>query len=556
MIRIEEIETIKCPGISSFTVQIGYDPTLFKKLLSIPNAIYHKKLKKFEFPIASLSQLIDLLIEQNDITMSFLPSNVNKNHRKPKLKYRTTPYQYQLEGIEFGLNHDNFLLLDTPGLGKTIQSILLAEELHALGEVEHCLIVCGINILKTNWEKEIQKHSRLSSFLVGKKVSRSGNVSFQGIQYRVEQLKQKIDDFFVIINIESLRSDEIIDAINNGPNKFDMIIFDECHAIKDPQAQWTKGLLKLDATHKVGMTGTILLNNPLELYVPLKWIGSEKASYTNFRYYYCNYGGPFGNELIGYKNLDFLKEQLQENSIRRTKDLLDLPEKNIIVEYVDMDDKQQRFYSNVKQGIKDQVDKVKLSATNLLSMVTRLRQATTCPSVLTSEDIPSAKIDRTVGLVDEIVSNGSKVVIFSVYKETVYRLQQLLQKYKPLIGTGDISDDEISKSIDLFQNNEENRVFIGTFSKCATGITLTKANYMICVDSCWTSAQNLQAEDRIHRIGSKQPVFIYYLITNNTIDTHVYDIVQDKSIISEYIVDNQIPNGAYDKLKKIMEDLE
>ena len=189
-------------------------------------------------------------------------------------------------------------------------------------------------------------------------------------------------------------------------------------------------------------------------------------------------------------------------------------------------------------------------------MVTRLRQATTCPSVLTTENIPSTKIQRAVDLTKEIVESGSKVVIFSVYKETVYKLMEELKEYNPLIGTGDISDEEISKNIDEFQNKEDNKVFIGTFSKCGTGITLTKANYMICVDSCWTSAQNLQAEDRIHRIGSKQPVFIYYLVANNTIDTHVYEIVQDKSIMSSYVVDNQIPQGAYEKLKKIIEELD
>lgn len=233
-----------------------------------------------------------------------------------------------------------------------------------------------------------------------------------------------------------------------------------------------------------------------------------------------------------------------------------MPEKNIIVEYVDMDDTQQKFYTDVKRGIKDQVDKVRLTPSNLLSMVTRLRQATTCPSVLTSENISSAKIDRVISLAKEIIESESKVVIFSVFKETVYRLQEALKKYNPLIGTGDISDEEISNNIDKFQTDNDSKVFIGTFSKCGTGITLTAANYMICVDSCWTAAQNLQAEDRIHRIGSKQPVFIYYLITNNTIDMHVYDIVQDKSIISDYVVDDKIPSGAYEKLKKIMEDIE
>ena len=76
------------------------------------------------------------------------------------------------------------------------------------------------------------------------------------------------------------------------------------------------------------------MNDPLDCYVPLKWIDAERSSLSNFKYYYLEYGGTFGNMLIGFKNTELLKYQLEQVSLRRTKDLLDLPPKNIIDEYV------------------------------------------------------------------------------------------------------------------------------------------------------------------------------------------------------------------------------
>ena len=111
--------------------------------------------------------------------------------------------------------------------------------------------------------------------------------------------------------------------------------------------------------------------------------------------------------------MDILKDQLEDVSLRRTKDLLNLPEKTIITEYVDMNDKQHSFYDNIKEGIIQQVDKVKMSTASLLAMVTRLRQATACPSILTTENIPSSKIERASDLAKQIIENGDKVVINS-----------------------------------------------------------------------------------------------------------------------------------------------
>ena len=130
------------------------------------------------------------------------------------------------------------------------------------------------------------------------------------------------------------------------------------HNCKSPTSQQGKNLLKLSAPYQLGMTGTVLMNSPQDAYVPLKWIGEEKSTQSLFTHYYCKFGGMFGNELQGYRHLDVLQDCLSKCSLRRKKDLLDLPPKTIIHEYVDMNDAQAKFYDDIKQGIIDEVDKV------------------------------------------------------------------------------------------------------------------------------------------------------------------------------------------------------
>ena len=210
--------------------------------------------------------------------------------------------------------------------------------------------------------------------IIGQHITRTGKITTKSIPDRVKELFQPLDEFFIIINIESLRSEEILKAINNGPNKYGLIAFDESHKAKDINASQTKNMVKTKSPYKVAATGTLLLNSPLDAYVALKWIGMENSTYSNFKYYYCEYGGPFNNLLTGYKNTDILKYQLDKVSLRRTKDILDLPPKNIIEEYIELDEKQRIFYENVVQGVVHEVKEgIKLNPDNILAMTTRLR---------------------------------------------------------------------------------------------------------------------------------------------------------------------------------------
>ena len=559
MIKIEERITKKVPGETSLFVSFNYNTEYLNIMKQCEGSHFDKKSKEWETPLSNLSKLLDEFCVYEDIDLQLLkytePDNNIKRHSLSQ--YKLNLYNHQVDAINYGLEHNKWLLLDSPGLGKSFSIIALAQELKLHHNINHCLVVCGLNVLKNNWRKEIQKCVDLDCIILGEKVNKKGKRIMGSIPERVAQLSKPINEFFIITNIETLRNDNILKALLNGPNKPDMLVIDEMQTCLNPSARQTSNLLKLNKTpYIVGATGTPIMNSPLDTYVPLKLIGADRSTFTNFKYYYCSFGGPFHNIVCGFKNMEILRDIFGKYSLRRTKDLLDLPPKIVIKEYVDMEEDQSQFYDNIKQGIKEQVDKVELNTTSLFSVLTRLRQATECTSILTTEDINTAKIERACSLAEEIIKNGDKVVIFCNFKETVKTLANLLKQYNPLINTGDIQDNIISENVDKFQKDPKYKIFIGTYAKCSTGLTLTAASHMICMSQCWTASQNEQAQDRIHRIGTSNKATIYYLITSDTVDEKVDEIVEDKSAISDYLIDGEkITEQALKKLQKYIEDL-
>lgn len=557
IIKIEERTPQKMPGLSSLFISFSYKQEVVEFIKTTGTYDFNKDTKEWEVPITSLSQIIDGLCVYGDI--EFRPLHIiEPTPIEYKLQeYKTQPFKHQLEAIQYGLNHSSWLLLDAPGLGKTLSMICLAQELKQRENINHVLIICGLNSLKTNWKLEIQKHSNLSCKILGERVNRKGKIVYDGVQKRLEELQAPIQEFFVITNIETLRNDNVLKAINSEKhNKFDMVILDEFHVCKSTQSQQGKNLLKIKKPkRKIGLSGTMIVNKPTDAFVPLKWIGIEHSNASTFKYYYCNYAGEFNHTLLGYKNLTNLQYEVEKNSLRRTKDILDLPPKIVIHEDIVMDDDQREFYDNIKNGIVEQVNKVQLTPGNVLSMITRLRQATSCPTALTSENISIAKIDRAVDLSEQVVSNGNKVVIFSWFKETLNQLFIRLKEYNPVICTGDQDLGTIDKNIANFQTNPDCKIMLATTKKIGAGRTLNAASYMIFIDSNWTEAQNTQCEDRIHRIGSKDTVFIYYLWANNTFDYRVKELVETKEILGDYIVDDLVVQDNFEKFKSLIQDL-
>lgn len=559
MITIEEKDPLKLSGTTSLHVSFPYNAEAINIIKCARNYSYDRKTYQWELPLTELSYLLDSLTYIDDITLILKSDDKNKIHYYPKLadKYKVPAFQHQLEAIEWGLNTPSGLLLDEAGLGKSATIIHLAEELKEQKGLEHCLIICAINSLKSNWKKEIKIHSNLSCRVIGEKINSKGTVTYASMKERAEELRNPLDAFFYILNIESIRSDDIIEAIKKSKNKIDMIVLDEAHKASGTSSQQSKNLLKLkDYAYKLGLTGTLITNSPLSAYIPLKWIGVEKSNLSAFKSQYCEFGGYGGYQVVGYKNINLLKSEVDSCSLRRTKSMIKgLPPKTVIKEVIEMSDKHKQFYEDVKNGVKEECDKIELNANNVLSLTTRLRQATASPSTLTSSDILSSKVERACDLVDEFIAQGDKVVIMSVFKDPVYVLKDLLKKYNPLIGTGDQSDDEVSKNIELFQTSDKYKVLICTTAKCGTGLTMNAASYLIMLDTPWTEAMTSQCEDRIHRVNNTKPAFIYRLICENTIDEVVDKIVSTKKAMSDFIVDDKVDDTTVSLLRNYIEDL-
>lgn len=558
MIKIEERECEKLSGLTSLFLSFDYNEEIINAIKQIADVyLFNKKTKEWEIPVTYLSKLLDNLNAFDAIDISLYPTKESSlKPVKTILNYKLKPFKHQLEAIEFGLQHPRFLLLDDMGLGKTASIIHIAEERKARGQIKHCLIICGIATLRGNWRKEIKLHSDESFRIIGEKINTKGNATYTTIRERTAELLKPIDEFFLIVNIETLRSEEFIDAINYGPNEIGMIVVDEIHRANNTKSQQGHNLLKLTSPYEIGATGTLLTSAPINAYLPLKWLGVDKANLTNYKRQYCEFGGFGGHEIIGYKNLEILKDEIDSNSLRRTKDILpDLPEKTIIKELVTLSDEHRKFYNDVKKGVKEECDKINLNTSNLLSLVTRLRQATACPQILTTSNIRSSKLDRCVELVEDLISKGEKVVVFSTFKESVKYLAEYLKEYDPLICTGDSSEVDISNSVDLFQKDPSKKLIIATHQKMGTGITLNAASYMIFIDTPFNASEFNQSCDRIYRIGTKRPVFIYNLICEGTVDERVAQIISKKQAISDYIIDDRLTNDGLNILKDYILDL-
>ena len=571
MIKIYEISPpAKLSGLSSLIISFDYNQYVVDALKTLPTYHFHKKDKVWEVPFCYLGRVLDSLTFLDDIQLKLLDTPENgeitfnrKFNLEPlseteKNSFKLKPFNHQLEAINFGLDKEKWLLLDSMGLGKTNSIIWLAETLKRRGIIDHCFIICGVNSLKQNWKKEIQKFSTESAVVLGEYTTRTGTTRYRSMDKRAQQLKDPIEEFFVITNLESLRDDRIIEAFKNSSNKFGMIAFDEAHKAATKSSQQGTNLLKLDAPFKIAATGTLITNNPLSAYVSLSWTGNDQATLTNYKSQYCNFGGFKNAQVIGFKNLDVLQEEIKACSLRRTLDEVrsDMPPKTVTLELLEPEDDQRKFYEAIKEGVKEEADKIELKTSSLLALTTRLRQATACPSLLTTQGVSNCKIDRCMELIQELTSQGEKVVVLSVFKETLNELTAKLGEFRYSINTGDVPDAVVACNVARFQDDPKEQVFIGTWGKVGTGWTLNAASYLICLDTPYTAAMFDQGTDRIWRVNNTRPAFITVLMCQDTIDERVQQIIETKKELSEFLVDGVEFSGQLNsKLEDALRDI-
>ena len=363
-IRKSERFQTECSAFVSFE----YDAKVVNTLRSLPFKNYNPENKTWEVPTDKVKALIESF-EGMAITLtgrlSMLEDRPVSLELPEGFEFKTKPYKHQIEGIKYGLDYDRWFLGDEQGLGKTKQAIDIAVARKLKYGYKHCLIVCGVNTLKWNWRNEIITHSNEAPWILGQKKRRDGVMYIGGMKDKLNDLKwlltNETSTYFLITNVESFRDETFAKTVKELCDKkiINMCVADEMHKMKNPSAQQTKGFLKCLPECRIGMTGTPLMNSPLDLYVILKWLGYESHAFYSFKNHYCIMGGYGGYEVIGYKNMDQLTEQVREIMLRRLKDdVLDLPEKVYVDEYVEMGNKQAEIYKEVEMDIKMKIEQV------------------------------------------------------------------------------------------------------------------------------------------------------------------------------------------------------
>ena len=546
MINVAIKNSDKINGEQALFVSFPYDSTIVSEIRNLPTRYWHVDTKEWEVPVKSLEILTKNLSNFDfNITGEYFTVEKPKAVKPLDFAFKTQPFEHQIDGFNFGLNHDRWLLGDEQGLGKTKQVIDIAVAKKLQKGYKHCLIICGVNGLKWNWLNEVHTHSNEDAWILGQRQTKNG-ITVGSMADKLADVKDLKNNsaYFIITNVETLRNDDIAKEIQRqcASKEIGVVAIDEIHKCKNPSSQQGKGILKIQSECRIAMTGTPLMNTPLDLYIILKWLGYEKHPFYTFKMHYCVMGGYGGYEVIGYRNLEELQEQLNDIMLRRLKkDVLDLPEKTHINEYVEMSPKQAQIYKEVTAEIKANIDQIKM-ANNPLAELIRMRQATGYTGILSSTIKESAKLDRMEELVDEAVQNGKKVVIFSNWTQiTDIAYDRLLAKgFVGKMITGDTKDEQRQLIVDAFQNSKYEDFIIGTIGAMGTGLTLTAGTVEIFMDEPWNRANKEQAEDRCHRVGTTENITIYTLLCKNTIDERINELVEEKGAMADMMVDGKI----------------
>lgn len=554
MIRVEKLERGTYFD-DAYKIYFRYDPVTVNKVKELAQRRYLPEDKAWEIPNYELPNLIDKVgldsIDAEDAIIGALKAKEIEDRReataerlkgiKPltDFEFITEPLPHQIEAFNFGLQRNMMLIGDEQGLGKTKESIdITVARKH---ELVKTLIVCGVNSVKYNWESEIKRHSRESSVMIDGKT----------MDLRAEQIYEwyKSSSYFGIINIESLRKEQIQDALFDGirDGYIGAVIVDEIHKAKNGSSQQGKALRTLKAPIRIGLSGTPM-NKAEDLWNILTWLGVENRSFYRFRSTYCVMGGYGGYKVVGHKNLESLNAELNTVMLRRRKDeVLDLPPKIHSTEYVELTKKQQLLYRDIKNGIIADLENI-LTSVNPLSCTLRLRQLT---GGLFTEENP--KLERLMDMLEEeIIPNGYKAIVYSQWEKITDIFYDALKCYNPIYITGRVAPEDRQKAVDCFQNDPECKVAIGTIGAMGTGLTLNKASYVFFIDKMWNSGDNAQAEDRAHRIGTVGTVNVISLVAKGTVDEGIEEYLIDNQELFDRIVDGK---GTKRDIRQVLNNL-
>lgn len=424
-------------------------------------------------------------------------------------------FPYQREGAEWLATKTHALLADEMGLGKSVQAIVAADLVGA----ESICVLCPA-VARANWRREFEKWSTIS---------------------RPDLHVYSYD--YVSRNHKALKN-----------SRFDLLLNDESHYLKNRQAKRTKMVLgKEGLIHRAErtwfLTGTPMPNNIADLWPMLFCLKATNLSYQQFvERYATGYDSGFGFTITGInqKTVGEIHKHLEKMMRRRLKAkvLRELPavhstvtavEESPIELDISYDLKDYVVTKNVNV-LHEQYEKQSTLMRTAYEVVEASRMAELLQTVATS--LPTLrringmkKVPAVAELISDELASGAyeKVVIFAYHKDVILGLARRLKEFGAVVVDGSVNDKARNAYIDSFQKDPTCRVFIGQIIACGTAITLHAANHIVFAECDWVAANNAQAIGRCHRIGQKKTVFVRYAAIEGSVDTKIMETLERKT---------------------------
>ncbi|MDR1323170.1 MAG: DEAD/DEAH box helicase [Candidatus Margulisbacteria bacterium] len=538
-IYLEDGSYIKVPEVERFYLQKYLQNRVPGTNLSrAPRRELHKFLETNEFMTAQIAENWRILLEQMQ-SQEAIPSAALPRRLGQGITLR--PYQHKGYDWLQWLHKNNFngILADEMGLGKTAQVLTHLAGLKESGELSApALIVAPKSVAVDAWsEANIRKFAPELKVLA----------IYGRASERLEAIGQIQDYDLIITTYDNLARD-----IDNYTNiKFSYAVLDEAQNIKNAATGKARTAHKLQAVHRLAITGTPLETNLGDLWSIFNWLMPGFLSQQYLKDILDLKDKPLEYQAA----LHELSEYMQPYILRRLKkdQLQDLPPKTEITERFNLTPAQWQAYKQVITDYNQKKDT--LNKIEVLGVLHKLLQICNHSATLKQGEylniqndtviVESAKFLRFKELLANIIANGEKVIVFSQSVRMLEIMKHYLaeQNINSVRISGNVNNDDRQTAIQNFQNDPVTQVFLGSLKASGTGITLTAGSYVIMYDQWWNPATMDQAIDRAHRIGQLKKVTVYNLITRSTIEEKILNLQLERRELAEKILPGDKTDG-------------
>src|SRR5438046_4052175 len=407
------------------------------------------------------------------------------------------------------------------GLGKTLQELAWLAWLKSenFKDPKPSLVICPASVLH-NWRREAEKFTPDLKVLVLESGAARHNLRKQIPQYDL-----------IVTNYALLRRD--LEELQKFA--FRTIILDEAQFIKNPGAQVTQSVKQLKSEHRLALTGTPLENRLLDLWSIVDFV---QVGYLGNQEHFTETYEPRGEGAESAQRIARrrLSAKLRPLLLRRLKKHVakDLPERIEQRRDCQLGDEQRKLYLAELRRSREQVMQVVAekglgrSKIHVLAALTRLRQIC-CHPRLVGDDAASGKTETLFELLEPLVAEGQKVLVFSQFVQMLELIEAECRQrqFTNYILTGQTKDRQ--QVVNAFQQETNAAVFLLSLRAAGTGLNLTTASYVVLYDPCWNPAVEAQAVDRSHRIGQTRTVNAYRLIAPGTVEEKIWELQQRKA---------------------------